>query len=96
MSETRKRQVLVISTIIIMAIVVGVWLSYFNSVVMGGAGTTGGASSASVQSSVSSTPAPASSAAPAWSGIWTRIKDGMSSIGRMFSGPSQYTIQPQQ
>jgi hypothetical protein len=103
MSESRKRQVLIISTVVIMALVVGVWLAYFNSVVMGGAsGTTDVSAVAGTQASATSTSAPApapAATAPvsAGSSLWARMKEGFASIERMFSGgPSQYSIQPQQ
>ena len=101
MSEARKRQVLIISTVVIMALVVGVWLAYFNSVVMGGAsGTTDVSAVAGTQASATSTSAPAPAAtAPVSAGpsLWARMKEGFASIERMFGGgPSQYSIQPQQ
>ncbi len=93
MSEARKRQVLVISAVIVMAIVVGVWLAYFNGIVMGGAGVRATDVSAPAGGQPS---APAAVPAPAGPSLWTRIKDGLGSLGRMFSAPSQYQIQPQQ
>jgi hypothetical protein len=78
-----------------------VWLAYFNSIVMGGAGSAEGAAgvqgaaSGSPSSAAVQTPA-AAAAAPAGPGIWTRIREGFGSVGHFFSGPSQYSIQPRQ
>ena len=35
LSEAKKKHVIVIATIIIMVIIVGVWVAYFNSIIIG-------------------------------------------------------------
>ena len=99
LSEGKKKQILIIATIIIMVIITGVWFSYFNSVM------TGMSQSSAEQSSSTDTTAPTPIAiAPAATttvstqasgpGLWQDIKNGFGWFGSLFSHPSQYKIQP--
>jgi hypothetical protein len=100
MDEGAKKRVLIISTIVIMIIVVGIWLVYFNTIVgMNSAGdvsqattTTPGAIAIAV---VPTTTIPAAGGV----GLWQNIENGFVSVFRsianIFSGPSNYKIQPQ-
>jgi hypothetical protein len=108
MSHENKKRVLIVSTIVLMVIIVAVWAVYFNSVIMGSAQVANSASQTA--SAAATTPAPTPSPAPApqapavsapaapaaqnGPGIWTRMANGIGSIGNMFSQPSNYTIQP--
>ena len=93
LSETNKMRVLVVGTIIIMVIVVGVWLTYFNSVVLGGAQQTAvqAPPPAAAASTATSATAQAQASGP---GIWQYIENGFASFLNIFRNPSQYTIQP--
>jgi hypothetical protein len=81
LSDTHKKRVLVISTIVIMLIVVGVWFSYFN-------GILAAASQPTVAEATSTTP---TASGPS---MWQNIKNDMASIGNVFNSSSQYTVQP--
>lgn len=103
LSQEKKKQVLIIATVIIMVIIIGVWFSYFNSIIIGTAGIAASQATSSVTNVPSAPTAPAavtgvtSSAASAQAsgpGLWQDIKDGFSSFAHIFSNPSQYKIQP--
>lgn len=81
LSDVHKKRVLIIATIVIMVIVVGVWLSYFN-------GILAAASQPAVAETTSTTP---TASGPS---MWQNIKNEMASIGNVFNSSSQYTIQP--
>jgi hypothetical protein len=92
LSDAKKKHVLVIATIIIMVIIVGVWVAYFNSIIVGTA------QQASAEATSTDTAAPASASAPAQAsepGLWQNIENGFGSIANVFRNPSQYNIQPQ-
>jgi flagellar basal body-associated protein FliL len=94
LSAASKKRVLVIATIIIMAIVIGVWVVYFNSIIAG----TSQQIAVQATSSAAATPAiPTATAAPQASdpGLWQNIKDGFGFIANIFKKPSQYNVQPQ-
>jgi hypothetical protein len=92
LSEVKKKQVLIVATIIIMVIVVGVWMSYFNSIVAGTAQEAATQATSSVAVATTSVVAPTQASGP---GLWQDIKNGFGSIANIFSGPSQYKVQPQ-
>ena len=95
LSEGNKKRVLVIATVIIMVIIIGVWATYFNSIVMGSADqATVPAVSTVATATVPTVPA-ATSAQANGPSLWQNIKDGFGSIANVFKKPSQYTIQPQ-
>ncbi|HUC02200.1 MAG TPA: hypothetical protein VMA75_04885 [Candidatus Paceibacterota bacterium] len=108
LDDKQKRRVLVVATIIIMVIVVGVWILYFNSIVIGDASqpvaatssvatTTGadGSIAVPVPAPATTTTVTASGAAPGPS-LWQDIKNLFAGFGKLFSNPSQYNIQPNQ
>jgi|GEM_PF-3060529 hypothetical protein len=103
LTPAKKKQVLVVATIIIMIIIVGVWVTYFNSIVMGTAPqvatqATSTDATATVPIAITPTPTastPATTAQASGSGIWQDIKNGFASFTHLFSNPSQYKIQPQ-
>jgi flagellar basal body-associated protein FliL len=99
LSDGDKKRVLVIATIIIMVIIVGVWVAYFNSVIVGTAQqvateATTTSAVATVPTVVATVPAPVTAQANGPS-LWQNIKNGFGSIANVFKKPSQYTIQPQ-
>jgi len=99
LSQENKKRLLVVGTIIIMAIVVGVWITYFNSILIGSArGNTSTASPAATATSTSAassqTPAASLPAQTNGPGLWQDIKNGFGWFGSLFSRPSQYKIQP--
>ena len=81
-----KKKVLVISTIVVMVVVMSVWSLYFNNIV--------NSASQSVVLNVSSTASNGGVPANGPS-IWQNIETGVSSIGNIFNGHSDYKIQPQ-
>jgi hypothetical protein len=95
--------VLIIATIIIMVIIVGVWVTYFNSIVMGttqqvATQTTSTDATAPVPIAIAPTlavSAPAAATQASGAGLWQDIKNGFASVAHIFSNPSQYKIQPQ-
>jgi flagellar basal body-associated protein FliL len=89
LSEGNKKRILVIATIIIMVIIIGVWVAYFNSIIMG---TAQQVTTEAPTSSVATAPVVAQANGPS---LWQNIKDGFGSIANVFKKPSQYTIQPQ-
>ncbi|HEY5221379.1 MAG TPA: hypothetical protein VIJ29_04575 [Candidatus Paceibacterota bacterium] len=102
LSEANKKRVLIIATIIIMVIIIGVWVTYFNSIVIGN--SSGAAAQATSTVATSTAPVPIAIApAPAASvptqasgpGVWQDIKNFFSAIANIFRKPSQYNIQPQ-
>ena len=103
LNETNKKRLLVVVTIIVMAIIVGVWVSYFNSVIMGASSAPAAQTASAVpKQATTSTIAPAppvvSHTAPAQQsspGLWQYIESGASHIVNIFKDQSQYTIQPQ-
>jgi flagellar basal body-associated protein FliL len=95
LSDGNKKRVLVIATIIIMVIIVGVWVAYFNSIIMGTAqqAATEATTSVAVAPTVTTTtPVTAQTNGPS---LWQNIENGFGSIANVFKKPSQYTIQPQ-
>jgi flagellar basal body-associated protein FliL len=103
MSDRNKKRVLIIATVIIMIIIIGVWVAYFNSVIMGT--TQPAATEATTSSAVGApTQTPTTTAATATApvtaqangpSLWQNIKDWFGSIANVFKKPSEYTIQPQ-
>ena len=100
LSQEKKKQVLIIATIIIMVIVVGVWFSYFNSVIIGTAQLAATQATSSVATAPTAPTAVATVtpiAVPAQTNgpsLWQDIKNGFVSFAHIFSNPSQYKIQP--
>jgi hypothetical protein len=94
LSETKKKQVIVIATIIIMAIIIGVWVAYFNSTIMGSAQQQAAAQATTTApvAVAAPTPTPAPANGP---GLWQNIENAFGSIANIFRKPSQYNIQPQ-
>ena len=106
LSETNKKRVLVIGTIIIMIIIIGVWVTYFNSIIVGTAQEAAAQATSTVATStapvaIAIVPTPAASvsaSAPTQASgpsIWQDIKNMFGSIANIFRKPSQYNIQPQ-
>ncbi len=99
LSEANKKRLLVVATIIIMIIVIGVWITYFNSILLGRAAenaapattTTG---TGAVPIAITPAPAPAPAAQASGPGIWQDIENGFAAFMNIFRKPSQYTIQP--
>lgn len=94
LNDENKKRVIVIGTIIIMVIIVGVWVSYFNNIVVGAAEQAATQATSSDQTA----PAPVAdsgSAQASGPGVWQNIENGFASIGNIFQKPSQYNIQPQ-
>jgi flagellar basal body-associated protein FliL len=97
LSDGNKKRVLVIATIIIMVIIIGVWVAYFNSVIMGTAQQTAVETttpSAAVAPAAATATAPVTAQANGPS-LWQNIENGFGSIANVFKKPSQYNIQPQ-
>ena len=104
LSEANKKRVLVIATVIIMAIVIGVWIMYFNSIIAGTSQQAAVQATSSVAAATpvatttmpsaitTITPTPAQASGP---GLWQNIKNGIGSIVNIFKKSSQYNIQPQ-
>jgi hypothetical protein len=84
LNDVTKKRVLVISTIVVMAVVITVWFSYFN-------GILAAASQSAVAADSTSTSATQAANGP---GMWQNIMNGMASIGNVFNSSSQYTVQP--
>jgi hypothetical protein len=101
LSQANKKKILIVSTIIIMIIVIGVWVSYFNSIVIGNApapaaqATSTATASETVLAPIVITPATSTSVRASSPGIWQDIKNWFGSIANIFQKPSQYNIQPQ-
>jgi hypothetical protein len=106
LSDGDKKRVLIIGTIVIMAIVIGVWFTYFNTIITGSASpavaqvtsTDSGTATTSI-AITPTTPAQsqsvASPAAPAGPSLWQRIESGFAWIGNIFKHSSNYAVQPQ-
>jgi hypothetical protein len=89
LNDTTKKRVLIISTIVIMAVVITVWFSYFNGILASASqATIADASSTDIAQSTGTQPANGAS-------VWQNIMNGMASIGNVFNSSSQYTVQPQ-
>jgi hypothetical protein len=90
LSPENKKRVLIVSTIIIMIIVVGLWMLYFNSIVIGSEQQT------VAQPVAASVPAPTPVAAPQASGpgLWQNMKNWFGGLADILEKPSQYKIQP--
>ncbi len=86
LDHAAKKKVLVISTIIVMVVVVGVWSLYLNNMINSASQST--APEASSTASNGSSPANGPS-------MWQNIETGVFSIGNIFKGHSDYKIQPQ-
>jgi hypothetical protein len=97
LSETKKKQVLIIATIIIMVIVVGVWATYFNGIIQGSSQAAVAAPATSTVAVVATTPVAVAVPTAQASGpsLWQNIKNGFGSIADIFKKPSQYTVRPQ-
>lgn len=96
LSEGDKKRVLIIATIVIMIIIIGVWMVYFNSVIMGTAQqAAAGATTANSAASAPVTATPSVAAQANGPSLWQNIENGFGSIANVFKKPSQYTIQPQ-
>ena len=99
LSETKKKQVLIIATIIIMAIIIGAWAVYFNSVIQGNeqqpAAQATSTAPALAPSAAALTPAPASAPAASGPSVWQNIESWFGSATNIFRKPSRYNIQPQ-
>lgn len=96
LGDARKKQVIIISTIIIMLIVIGIWVTYFNSIIVGSSAQNVDQSSSTVATApvqIAITPA-TSSAQASGPGLWQDIKNVFGWFGSLFSRPSQYKIQP--
>jgi flagellar basal body-associated protein FliL len=99
LSETNKKRVLVIGTIIIMVIVIGVWFAYFNSIIIGSSQPDeqqANATNASALVPTAITPVTTAAVSPQANGpsLWQDVKNGFGWFGSLFSHPSQYKIQP--
>ncbi|HUC31623.1 MAG TPA: hypothetical protein VMR99_02980 [Candidatus Paceibacterota bacterium] len=100
LSDARKKQVLIIATIIIMIIVIGVWVTYFNSLIQG---TTQQAPTQTTSTAPTVAPVPAAPvttpaiapAAASGPSLWQNMENWFGSIVNIFRSPSQYNIQPQ-
>ena len=88
LGNAAKKRVLIISTLVIMIIVFTIWLSYFNGIVASAGQPSISDTSSTVANSAQSAPANGPS-------IWQNIGVGVTSIGNIFKGHSDYTIQPQ-
>jgi hypothetical protein len=80
-----------------MVIIIGVWVAYFNSVIMGTAQQTAVETttpSAAVAPAAATATAPVTAQANGPS-LWQNIENGFGSIANVFKKPSQYNIQPQ-
>jgi uncharacterized membrane protein YraQ (UPF0718 family) len=96
LSDGNKKRILVIATVIIMVIIIGVWVAYFNSVIMGTTQPTAteATTSSAVVAPITTTVAPAATQANGPS-LWQNIENWFESIANIFKKPSQYTVQPQ-
>jgi flagellar basal body-associated protein FliL len=92
LSAGNKKRVLVVTTVILMVIVIGVWAVYFNSVIMG---TMQPVSTEAAEATTTSTGVAPQVAQANGPSLWQNIKDGFGSIANVFKKPSQYNIQPQ-
>jgi hypothetical protein len=98
LSDGNKKRVLVIATVIIMVIIIGVWVVYFNSIIMGTAqpvateATTTSAVATPTPTTTAPVPVTAQANGPS---LWQNIENGFGSIANVFKKPSQYNIQPQ-
>jgi cytoskeletal protein RodZ len=86
LSDGTKKRVLVISTVIVMVIVIGVWMSYFNNIVMGTAQQATADATSTDQAAMSANNGPS---------FWQRVEGGFSYMGSIFRRSSNYSIQPQ-
>ncbi len=82
LDENSKRKVLVVSTVVIMAIVVFVWLAYFNSIVMPVGSGAADTSLATAPSSATTSTAQS----PSGPGFWHTIGNGFSTAWEGFTG----------
>lgn len=92
LSEENKKRVLIIATIVIMVIIVGVWATYFNSIIMGTANQAAMEATTSVAMTSPTATAPAQANGLS---LWQNIKNGFGSVVNIFKGSSHYTVQPQ-
>jgi uncharacterized membrane protein YraQ (UPF0718 family) len=97
LNEITKKRVLVITTIIIMIIIVGIWISYLNGIVAGPAEQAAAQANANAAASA----APIAASAPVKANgpsMWQEVEHWFGSIpdsiANIFQKPSQYTIQP--
>ncbi len=99
LSPEKKKQVLIVATIIIMAIIIGVWISYFNSIVIGSVQETAMEATSSAAAAPAPAPAPAAATQAGSPGVWQNMENwfgsAFGSIANIFRKPSQYNIQPQ-
>jgi hypothetical protein len=87
LNDATKKRVLIISTIVIMAVVITVWFSYFNGILASASQSALATDTTSTTATVGSEPANGAS-------VWQNIMNGMASIGNVFNSSSQYTVQP--
>jgi len=99
LSDGNKKRILIIATMIIMIIIIGMWVVYFNGVIMGtaeqvatDATTTSAGAVAPTLPTVVAPSAPAQANGPS---LWQNIENGFGSIANVFKKPSHYNIQPQ-
>ena len=87
LDQATKQKVLIIASASIMAIIVFLWMAYFNTLI-------GGAPGIAV---VSQMAAPATVSAPSASGpsVWQDIAHEFNAIVNFFKSPRQYEIKPQ-
>jgi zona occludens toxin (predicted ATPase) len=100
LSEANKKRVLVFGTVIIMLIVLGVWVAYFNGIIASASQPLTAQSTSTDATDAAAAPVPiaiqpATTPATNGPGLWQNIEDGMASIANIFKRPSQYDIQPQ-
>jgi zona occludens toxin (predicted ATPase) len=105
LNQATKKRLLIIATIIIMIIVVGIWISYLNSIVAGPAkqeaaaqanSTAAAAPAASGTAPVAMPVTVSAQASANGPSVWQNIKNWFGSIANIFRNPSQYNIQPNQ
>jgi zona occludens toxin (predicted ATPase) len=106
LNPEKKKSLLIVATIIIMVIVIGVWLSYFNSILQGPAEQaaaqasstadgTAPAATTSIAITAATAPAAVPAATPATNGpgLWQDIKNG---FGNMFRSIANIFQKPSQ
>ncbi len=84
LDENDKRKVLVVSTIVIMAIVVFVWIAYFNSIVVPVG--SGAAIASSTDAGAPGATSTAAAQSPSGPGFWHTIENDLSGAWEGFMG----------
>ena len=98
LSDGNKKRILIIATMIIMIIIIGMWVVYFNGVIMGTAeqvATDATTSAGAVAPTLPTVVAPSAPAQANGPSLWQNIENGFGSIANVFKKPSHYNIQPQ-